>query len=196
MHLRCPDWFFFFYCSIAEHAIGLVVACMPIIPAFFRHVNHHWTQRSSKTGSETWETGIGSNSLSYRAGRPPRGTNKDPYLLSRDYKELDDLEHQRPSREDIKGTTTIIDGGHHGTTSEQTLEGFHTVPETGALVSRSVQVESHPIEAETTHAPRAHLKIWRWLWKGWGTKKSKEIWVRSNLIRGEKETRCFFSLTS
>lgn len=192
--------------SIAEHAIGLIVACMPVIPAFFRHLkSKRATTQASSTAKESWKPSLGSNSLSYRAsGRPPRGSTKDPYLLSRDYKELDDLESANAltasSAVDVvddvtvlKGggtTTTIIEhggggggsgglgglgglgdggGGGGGNTSSRGVNVEDREKGRGGrkaevMVSRSVQVESHPIgqgpgsNVGIGVMPPAHLK--------------------------------------
>ena len=141
---------------------------MPVIPAFFRHIKSQ--RAASSTAKESWKPSLGSNSLTYHAaGRPPRGSAKDPYLLSRDYKELDDLESANCTLQPalaididvVKGggtTTTVIDGGD---TSGDGPDRRREVAEGGKLlVSRSVQVESHPIgqgPAVNVMLP-AHLK--------------------------------------
>lgn len=146
---------------IAEHAIGLIVACMPVIPAFFRHIKAQRATQASSTAKDSWKPSLGSNSLSHRAaGRPPRGSTKDPYLLSRDYKELDDLESANAlptSAVDVdvvvlKGggtTTTVIDGGRSGgggsAGSRGLVEDGEKRRRAEVMVSRSVQVESHLI---------------------------------------------------
>lgn len=184
--------------SIAEHAIGLIVACMPVIPAFFRHIkSKRATTQASSTAKESWKPSLGSNSLSYRAsGRPPRGSTKDPYLLSRDYKELDDLESANAltasSAVDVVDDVTVLKGG--GTTTTIIEHGSGGVGGLGdggggggggntsrgvnvedrekggrgrkaeVMVSRSVQVESHPIgqgpgsNVGIGVMPPAHLK--------------------------------------
>lgn len=181
---------------------------MPVIPAFFRHIkSKRATTQASSTAKESWKPSLGSNSLSYRAaGRPPRGSTKDPYLLSRDYKELDDLESANalPSStvdvvvvdDDVvlKGggtTTTIIEhsggsnassggggsgsggvgGGGDGGGGRNSKKGVNVEDgEKGkrkkaeVMVSRSVQVESHPIGQGPGSGvgigvmPPAHLK--------------------------------------
>lgn len=138
---------------------------MPVIPAFFRHMkSQRATTQASSTAKESWKPSLGSNSLSYRAaGRPPRGSTKDPYLLSRDYKELDDLESANALATSaidvdivvIKGggtTTTVIDGGSSAGAGGGGVGSSKGVVEDGekrrkaeVMVSRSVQVESHPI---------------------------------------------------
>lgn len=159
---------------------------MPVIPAFFRHMkSKRATTQASSTAKESWKPSLGSNSLSYRAaGRPPRGSTKDPYLLSRDYKELDDLESANAlptSAVDvdvvvIKGggtTTTIIDGGSNagggggggagGVGGRGVVEDGEKRRKAEVMVSRSVQVESHPIRQGPGGVgigvmPPAHLK--------------------------------------
>ncbi len=161
---------------------------MPVIPAFFRHMkSKRATTQASSTAKESWKPSLGSNSLSYRAaGRPPRGSTKDPYLLSRDYKELDDLESANAlptSAVDvdvvvIKGggtTTTVIDGGSNagggggggagggGGGGRGVVEDGEKRRKAEVMVSRSVQVESHPIGQGPGGVgigviPPAHLK--------------------------------------
>lgn len=162
---------------------------MPVIPAFFRHLKTQRasTTQASSTAKESWKPSLGSNSLSYRAGarRPPRGSTKDPYLLSRDYKELDDLESANalPPASSVvdviavvKGggtTTTIIDGGRGGGGGGGSSSGGGAggIEDGGGgerrkaevMVSRSVQVESHPIgqgpgSGQLNIMPPAHLK--------------------------------------
>lgn len=74
--------------------------------------------------------------------RPKR--KGDPYLLST----TDELEKGFPGQEafEVKGTTTIVEARRSSDTSTpaQTVEGLHGSPETNALVSRSIQIESHP----------------------------------------------------
>lgn len=160
---------------------------MPVIPAFFRHMkSKRATTQASSTAKESWKPSLGSNSLSYRAaGRPPRGSTKDPYLLSRDYKELDDLESANalptPAVDVdvvvIKGggtTTTVIDGGSNAgagagggggssSSSRGVVEDGEKRRKAEVMVSKSVQVESHPIGKGPGSVgigvmPPAHLK--------------------------------------
>ena len=85
-----------------------------------------------------------SSFISSRKGRPSKGSANDPYLISKDYQELDDLES---GAGDGKGTTTTtIKGGRSGSDvgQEQIVEEFQESPTVSALVQRSVVVESHP----------------------------------------------------
>ena len=96
-----------------------------------------------------------------RNARHARVSSKDPYLVSMDYKELNDMENGHGPPMEIKGTTTTIDGGRDNTsTPVQTVEGLHGSPETSALVSKSVQVVSHPRDMEENRLlpPPAHLR--------------------------------------
>lgn len=80
--------------------------------------------------------------------------SNESYLLSTDYKEIDDLENGHNPNGDIKGTMTMIDGGCSRTSiPEQTVEGLHGSPATSALVSKSVRVESYPRATEGDHSP-------------------------------------------
>ena len=119
---------------------------MPVFPAFFRHVFHGKSESASSTSrSDGWGSGSGSSGLAHRNARPVKGASKDPYLLSREYEELDDLGNTHHASIEIKGTTTTIEGGCRGhPIPEQTVEALHNSPDTKALVFKSVHVESRP----------------------------------------------------
>ncbi len=94
-----------------------------------------------------------SSFISARKTRPSKGSANDPYLISKDYQELDDLES---GAHDGKGTTTTtIKGGRSGSsTQEQMVEELQESPNSNALVSKSVHVESHPrVIGEARTAP-------------------------------------------
>ena len=85
-----------------------------------------------------------SSFISSRKGRPSKGSANDPYLISKDYQELDDLE---TGVGDSKGTTTTtIKGGRSGSDIGQDaiVEELQESPDIRALVQKSVVVESHP----------------------------------------------------
>lgn len=133
---------------------------MPILPAFFRHVSHQLSNSDpSKAQRESWRTAFGSISYVRKNARPKR--KGDPYLLST----TDELEKGFPGQEsfEVKGTTTIVEARRSSDTSTpaQTVEGLHGSPETNALVSRSIQIESHPrtmLEKNPVIAQPAHFR--------------------------------------
>lgn len=119
------------------------MGCMPILPAFFRHISHRLSHSDpGKAQRESWRTAFGSTSYVRKNARTKR--KGDPYLLST----TDELEKGFPGQEsfEVKGTTTIVEARRSSDTSTpaQTVEGLHGSPETNALVSRSIQIESHP----------------------------------------------------
>ncbi|MCJ1469736.1 hypothetical protein MMC07_008377 [Pseudocyphellaria aurata] len=120
--------------AIAEHAVGLIVACMPILPALYNRMAHLKSEsRASKTHAETWRTGNGT--FANRRKRSLRGSSKDPYLLSSEYKELDEIENGNKTSARSEGTSTTIHSGVNDPTIVQTVEGLHGSPESNAIVS-------------------------------------------------------------
>ena len=82
--------------SVAEQFIGIVVSCMPILPAFLRHISKHSQNRYA--GSSV-KKNLGSSILGYQSGRSKasKAQPKDPYPLdvtTRSYEEIDDTEAQ------------------------------------------------------------------------------------------------------
>lgn len=146
--------------SLAEHAIGIIVGCMPVLPGLYRYyVKPKSQSRSSKSRTESWKRAIGSGTFGSGGKRKKR--SHDPYLLTTDYKELDDIEHGHMLPEEIKGTTTTIKGGCSETSiSNQAVEGLHQNPNTKAVVTRSVQVDSYPraMDANPIAPPPVHMK--------------------------------------
>ncbi|KAI9747112.1 MAG: hypothetical protein M1815_004617 [Lichina confinis] len=119
--------------ALSEQAVVMIVGGMPVLPALFRHLYHSKDRsRTTGSGSESRKTGS-----SFPSRQTPRPTTGDDYLLSRDYKELDDLEHQHKRRTDIQTTAPGTDAGYSDA-SLSSLTGD------GVVVSRSVQIESHP----------------------------------------------------
>ncbi len=114
---------------------------MPVLPAFFRHVSHQLSHSNPSKSRESWRTAFGSST--YRKAKANKG---DPYLLSTDYKELDNVESgHRLALAAKAGTTTTINARRSDNSiPAQTVEGLHGSPDTNALVSKSIQVESHP----------------------------------------------------
>ena len=118
--------------NLAEQFIGVVVSCMPIFPAFYRHlrgtVTSHPSKPSYKHENSASILGVSSNgkSSSDRSKRMKRSGAKDPFpisavgdLTTRGYQELDELEAQsqvhitkgegesrHPSRATSPGTRT------------------------------------------------------------------------------------------
>lgn len=97
--------------------------------------------QASKTHTETWRTGNGT--FANRRKRSPGGSSKDPYLLSSEYKELDEIENGNKTSDRSEGTSTTIHSGVNNPSIVQTVEGLHGSPDTNAMVSRSIHVESH-----------------------------------------------------
>ena len=85
--------------SVAEQFIGIIVSCMPILPAFLRHISKH--PRTRYAGS-SFKKDISSSVLGYRSGslKASKAQPKDPYPLdvTRGYEELDDAESQMQAR--------------------------------------------------------------------------------------------------
>lgn len=91
--------------KLGEQFIGVVVSCMPILPAFYRHV------RTTSVVTNTHNAGLSESILGYQRknknnnfkDRSKRSTAKDPFpvnsttnaeLTTRGYEELDELEAQ------------------------------------------------------------------------------------------------------
>lgn len=123
---------------------------MPVLPTFFRNTfNCKTASHSSKTRHDSYSRASGT--FAYRMARPTKGAPTDPYLLSADYKELDDIEHGH-NYNGSKGITTTINGGLSDVSiPEQTVEDLYGSPATSALVSKSVQIESHSRDEEVNH---------------------------------------------
>lgn len=129
----------------------MIVGCMPVLPAFFRHISTQRTEAQNPPPYRGWR-GFGNSTIAYRNAKKMKKSN-DSYLLSTDYKELDDIENGHSPGGDVKGTTTMIDGGCSRTSiPEQTVETLHGSPATSALVSKSVRVESYPRALDGDHA--------------------------------------------
>ncbi|MCJ1251768.1 hypothetical protein MMC30_009006 [Trapelia coarctata] len=89
----------------AEQTAGIIVSCMPMLPAFF---SHFFSARGTdtKTASARYITGWRSNGSQVQ--RPTRGSTGDPYLLSsveNGYNQLDKIKvTTRISQADTKVT--------------------------------------------------------------------------------------------
>ena len=79
--------------SVTKQFIGIVVSCMPILPAFLRHISKH--SQKTYAGSSV-KKNIGSSILGYQSGRSKasKAQPKGPYPLdvTRGYEEIDDAE--------------------------------------------------------------------------------------------------------
>ncbi|MCJ1469750.1 hypothetical protein MMC07_008392 [Pseudocyphellaria aurata] len=130
--------------AFAEQTAGIIVGCMPILPAFFRHTFHFTSgSRSSKGPSSSWRKGLSNSTSAHRNARlkAPR----DPYFLNRDYSELNELETGTHNTFiETKEIAKTDDRRHPAPLPEHTVEGFQGDPNTRVVVSRSVQVESRP----------------------------------------------------
>lgn len=102
------------YHSAAEQFIGIVVSCMPILPAFYNHLKSHHSQAQSSNpnsfGKKITSSIMGHKSSSSKSSK---GQPKDPYPLysTRGYEELDEIEAQRKARElggIVKGTELTV----------------------------------------------------------------------------------------
>ncbi|KAI9747944.1 MAG: hypothetical protein M1815_003738 [Lichina confinis] len=127
--------------AYTEHAIGLIVACMPVLPAFFRHViRQKALTGASASGPDSRKT-YGSGGLGYRrSGRPVKSGDNDTYLLSVDYQELEDIESKTTHGSGVKVSTNQ---GNDMASQPRTVDGVQINPHTDVIVSRSIQVESH-----------------------------------------------------
>lgn len=117
---------------------------MPILPAFFRHHFHPTTgSQSSKALSASWKKGLPSSNSASRNARLK--ASRDPYLLNRNYSELNELESGTNNTiVEIRGTIKMDDGHDPAPLPDHAVDGFYGDPNNRVIVSRSVQVESHP----------------------------------------------------
>ncbi len=127
-----------------------------MFPSFIRHLyQRRCESRLSQTnGSGGRRTGYGGSTVIYtRNSKPRRSTLNDTYLLSGDYKELDDIEKGNGSAAGNRVVTRTTEMRRSDISeTEPTIEGLHGRPNTDVLVSRSIQVESHPRSMETDRA--------------------------------------------
>ena len=86
--------------SVAEQFIGIVVSCMPLLPAFLRHISKHSQRRYAGSSIKKNKN---SSILRYRSGssKASKAQPKDPYPLdvTRGYEELDDAAAQTQATE-------------------------------------------------------------------------------------------------
>ncbi|KAL9125699.1 MAG: hypothetical protein Q9217_005144 [Psora testacea] len=84
-------------CSIAEQMIGIIVACMPVLPALLPHLRGRSSQaRNSGSNSQSIRKNLTNKVTGYRStARLSRMQTDDPDLLHNDYEELRDLENRR-----------------------------------------------------------------------------------------------------
>lgn len=159
--------------SVAEHAVGIIVGCMPVFPALYRHISTKREARRaavSKSGphsDRSWRTAFGTSSYVHRRAdhSNSKGSKKggDPYLLSMDEiePELENGPRNQSERDLESGmvgggmTITTVRGGSDGSSLNEgqkrnTVEGFNGRSDTNALVSVAVQVESHPRDVKGT----------------------------------------------
>ena len=92
--------------NLTEQFIGVVVSCMPIFPAFYRHLRGAGTSADSKPTDKEEDSAIlgvtsKGKSTGERSKRSKRSGAKDPFpisavgeLTTRGYQELDELESQ------------------------------------------------------------------------------------------------------
>ena len=92
--------------KLGEQFIGVVVSCMPILPAFYRHVRTAGFTTTTVTNTD--HAGLSESMLGFRrqnrnlTDRSGRSTTKDPFpvsttngeLTTRGYEELNELETQ------------------------------------------------------------------------------------------------------
>ena len=102
--------------------------------------------KASISHHETWGTANGT--FVNRKKRSLGVSSKDPYLLTSEYNELDEVENGKKNSVGRNGTTTTIHSELNDPTILQTVKSLHGSPETNAIVSRSIQVESHSRTAE------------------------------------------------
>ncbi|KAL9116630.1 MAG: hypothetical protein Q9187_006846, partial [Circinaria calcarea] len=128
--------------SVAEQAAGIIVGCMPVFPAFFRHVaDRKLKAQSSKSRTTDFER----STFVFGNKNPIRDSLKTSPVLNGEYKELDDLENGRkPIAGDRRTITTVEGCCGEPPTLEEVAIGLNQDPKMNCLVSKSVQVESHP----------------------------------------------------
>lgn len=89
------------YHSTAEQFIGIIVSCMPILPAFYRHIAAQRSE-SGSSGSSSLRRNLSTSVKGHRSGgsKASKGRPKDPYPLysTRGYEELDEIEAQRQAK--------------------------------------------------------------------------------------------------
>lgn len=135
--------------AVAEQVAGIIVGCMPIMPAFFRHVlgqsqtpaSHDSSQKNRKLRYAMFSIGGGSGNSRRK------GASKDPYnittaLNTNTYQELDDIEAGKASQ--AKNGTSVTITGNPFDSSLDSVREVGEVPDNTVLTSRSFQVESHP----------------------------------------------------
>lgn len=130
------------------------MGCMPVLPAFFRSmIDRGSASQSSKSGDESFIKSLGSKVTMFVTTGSSTGGSDDRSPRSREYNELSNMEHgrSRPSI-DREGTTTTIEGGcREPFVLGGMIKSLNDNPQTNALVSTSVQVESHPRVMEQHH---------------------------------------------
>ena len=135
---------------MAEQTTGIIVGCMPVLPAFFRHVSRKGSKSLSfKSRSETGGAGPTSSSLVYHNARSTKVKSNDPFLLSREYEELDDLENGRRVLIDMRRTkTTVMGAGLERSLPEPSLASLQDSQSPNQLDSKTVQVTAQPCALE------------------------------------------------
>lgn len=89
-------------CSAAEQFIGIIVSCLPILPAFYRHIAARRSPSSSADPSGLRKN-LTTSILGHKSGgsKGSKSQSKDPYPLytTRGYEELDEIEAQKQAKE-------------------------------------------------------------------------------------------------
>ena len=134
--------------KLAEQFIGVTVSCMPILPAFYRHIRSSGTIFQSSMNNH--QAGIGPKPLtesrrgiqyanyafpSLISSRRSRFTKtRDPFpiytisddrMTTRGYEELEELERGPEPSKTVKEWEIVKSGDHRGSAEEPVLETSH-----------------------------------------------------------------------
>lgn len=135
------------------------MGCMPVLPAFFHSIfDRRPTSQSSNPSHQKSIRRLGSRAVIYQSASPIKGSFDGPSLGNKEHNELDDLEHGHRTRSiGLEGTTTTIEAGFcEQSVLEEMIQSLNEWPQNNALVSTSVQVESHPRVMDKDHGkPKA-----------------------------------------
>ena len=135
--------------AVAEQVAGIIVGCMPVMPSFFRHFfgqsRRHTPYNSNQ---KNWKLRYANFSIGGGGNNRHGAAKKDPYLVATTlnntiYEELDDIEAVKAPGP--KNEARVISGADRFDPTLENERGLQTIPINSALVSKSFQVESHPL---------------------------------------------------
>ena len=125
---------------MAEQVAGIIVGCMPVMPAFFRHFS------SDQKNAKSWYANYGINSgFGSGVGGKRKVASQDPYrvtptLAANAYEELDDLEGRRGYGA-RNGVTVTGGNGSPFDSSSTPGAGSLEIPDNVAIISRRLAEE-------------------------------------------------------